>query len=413
MMVTAVWIFPLFLMRLLGSRLLLRVSSAWWLLFLISLNGHAATDSCVVRPFIQGVQITPRRTVEPLKVKVGEQVMVIPIGHPNGQQPDDAFFFDGVSWSFREAVLPWQKDRHACVPLDFNTDGLDDLYCVAGGGRGEGVGNPNRAYLGSVSGEFMPIVNQPEPSLASLRSRGVYSLDTPLVQKQRLLLTVWGERKDSRLNETIVATVDTERVVIEQILPGRSGGRCAAVSDLNHDGFDDFALCHEQGGASLWISGPDGQYHAQPLEEERWITDVAFGSAKGDVTPLYVLGLDRLDRIDVACRAETCTSTAMIHQLATDDGGRAASLVVGDFAASPDEDVLIIRRSGEQDASDREDFLLLGPNLTVVWPVPGADQGQGYKGLEHAGGVIRFSGGPDSRGLPDVIHCDRTTTDRG
>lgn len=59
--------------------------------------------------------------------------------------------------------MPLPRDRHYCVTMDVNKDGLDDIICNVGAGSGRGEGY-NELFVTNLDGSITRVCNKNETS---------------------------------------------------------------------------------------------------------------------------------------------------------------------------------------------------------------------------------------------------------
>ena len=354
----------------------------------------------------------------PFKPAVDQPAQIAVVGHPGKGNPEHLLRRD-ENGIWRNEVLEWGEanDRHDCAAADFNGDGLSDFFCAAGGGRGEKAGNPNQLWLQNSEGNFDRVEGAWGAELASLRGRLALVVNANRDSRPDVLITVWGEREDEQLNESVLLLNMGERFAIKPLQTGRVGGRCAAARDINNDGVDDLLLCGEGGGGVLLISRggafTDLQLPKMWINDLSWrtVTDATVDTPDNARAGFWVLTPKKILKFGLnvdnhrnwfLSRAGSIT----LPVLPTDpeEGGNAESMVVTDLNHDGASDVFVSRSFGESGS----DYLITGPDYDVPTPAPHL-AGKPYSLQVFEEGILRSYAGADWSGLADLLRYRHDT----
>lgn len=141
-----------------------------------------------------------------------------------------------------------KRDRHHCAFGDVDRDGLTDIYCTIGGGRGSGR-SPKELWMQRPGGGFVDRAN--EYGVVDRNGRG---RDTTFIDANRdgLLDLFVGnkyprtDRRKSRNKLYINVDGTRFRNARDYGVTRQVGGRSVESVDYNGDGFDDLFVCGER-----------------------------------------------------------------------------------------------------------------------------------------------------------------------
>jgi hypothetical protein len=141
-----------------------------------------------------------------------------------------------------------KRDRHHCAFGDANDDGLTDIYCTIGGGRGRGR-KPNELWIQRPNRDFDNRAN--EFGVVDINGRGRDTTFIDANQDGLLDLYVGNKfpREDRRksINKLYINVNGTRfRLAREYGLNREVGGKTVERVDYNGDGFDDLLVCGER-----------------------------------------------------------------------------------------------------------------------------------------------------------------------
>jgi hypothetical protein len=184
-------------------------------------------------------------------------------------------------------------DRHDCVTVDANHDGVDDIICGVGANKGSGVGY-TELYLGTSStmdgnnltmtttttttnNRVKKVANgrglQRHPTTRTRFVRALKSADgSDLVFiAARGATRVDGQENVHRMYRN-VPTNETSRnhqhnFYYEEVKgPWRrnSHASCLITQDFNGDGLDDIILCNQRSRALIYLQNPDSSWTTLP-----------------------------------------------------------------------------------------------------------------------------------------------------
>jgi FG-GAP-like repeat len=164
-------------------------------------------------------------------------------------------------------------DRHACVTMDVNRDGLDDVLCNVGGGSGKGRGD-NEVYLTQPNGTLMKLDVTTAPHGLNMypymRNRVSVTLrNAGGVRELVFMGTLGAPRADGKSNHHRMfrnVYVSPERFPYFREVPGPWTRRDfitlhAEAGDITGDKLDDLIICDIDGPALLARQGADGTFY--------------------------------------------------------------------------------------------------------------------------------------------------------
>jgi hypothetical protein len=244
---------------------------------------------------------------------VGETYQGIPVVHdwnrdgradvivPTHNKHAWPVLFGEPGGGFRHAYDLPRADRHNCAVWDFagphgGPDGLDDLYCVLGADNGTSNTKTNELFLGTPDGRFHRgaggvIYNHAaERGLADRSGRGFVAAALDFKRNGRPVLfsgtnpgnvfpspdRMWVEQ-DGRPGQY--------RQRRTQLLPAEQNTDCAAVGDVDGDGWDDLLTCSRTTRLHYNLAGvgfADRRAAAGLPSSMFWLRDAALADVNGD-----------------------------------------------------------------------------------------------------------------------------------
>lgn len=164
------------------------------------------------------------------------------------------------------------QDRHACVTIDVNRDGLDDVLCNVGAGGGKGR-RDNEVYLTLPNGTLTKLDVRTSPHGLNrypyMRNRVSATLKNPEGVRDLVFMGTMGFRREdgkSNLHRMFRNVFESpERFPYFEEVPGPWTSRYfptfhAEAGDFTGDGVDDLIVCDMSGPAVLARQRSDGTF---------------------------------------------------------------------------------------------------------------------------------------------------------
>ena len=217
------------------------------------------------------------------------------VGHDNDDHPY-CYFQNKRKWKRRTSVAfdymdglnaldgPHDGiDRHQCMPVDADKDGVPDLVCVVGADKGRGLGFAE-LYLTNKSRD-RGLVKVPEHGLQkypSMRSRMIRKFTRGADQATLIFISTNGiaRRSDGLPNQHRVFRLleSGQAPYFEEVDGPWSSSyfkvECILTQDVNGDGLDDLVLCNPDGKAKIILQTRSGRFEEVDLGDlvgtENW-----------------------------------------------------------------------------------------------------------------------------------------------
>jgi FG-GAP-like repeat len=168
-------------------------------------------------------------------------------------------------------------DRHYCVTMDVNRDGLDDIICNVGAGRGMGLG-ANELYFTRPNGTLTALLgnrfNHGLSKYPGMRNRVSTTLSNARGVREFVFMGTLGEpRTDGlsnfhRMFRNVYTTPNQLPYFVE--VPGPwtrrlSTAACSRSGDFTGDKRDDLIICQAQAPAMLARQGTTAAFYEVAL----------------------------------------------------------------------------------------------------------------------------------------------------
>lgn len=190
-------------------------------------------------------------------------------------------------------------DRHACVNVDVNLDGLPDIQCFAGAGAGKGHGF-NELYITQEDGSLIKVLGGGGlQKYTTLRTRQAVTLNDPNGDKL-IFVGVKGKPRDDgepnthRMFKHVWKLGDDVNGVYFEEVEGpwilNFEAVALLVADLNGDGIDDLIVCSDQ-KAFFFVQNFDGSWVSVTLLDNNSHVKNWRNARVGDLTGDSILDL--------------------------------------------------------------------------------------------------------------------------
>lgn len=168
-------------------------------------------------------------------------------------------------------------DRHDCVTMDVNYDGIPDIICGVGADKGEGEGF-NELYLTQKDGSLEKILTgHGLHEFPTMRNRLAVTLHDSDGSDLIFMATRGTYREDDEPNShRMFKNIYEDPDILpwfEQVLgPWRihTEVSCLVVTDLDGNGIDDMIMCSEDVRARLFRQRPNGEWEDVDLGSPRY-----------------------------------------------------------------------------------------------------------------------------------------------
>jgi hypothetical protein len=246
------------------------------------------------------------------------------------------------------------KDRHDCEAADFNSDGLEDMFCSVGADRGSAA-KANALYIQQPDGSFVDEAYQ--GNVVDPWGRGRYgaAFDANNDGYPDIFYGAESLRPDGMpsidrfyINTGQGSFVDDPAMGLDM----NTGSLCAHTVDYNSDGWPDLLVCGETGGLHLFRN-----------DQGHGFTDVSsiLGTSIKAVDAAMV-DINHDSRPDLV----TLTGSVLADRLQNKTGGTfakqkiirqqiksAKTLAIGDVNGDNNPDIYVVcGRTGSQNAQD-------------------------------------------------------------
>jgi len=171
-------------------------------------------------------------------------------------------------------------DRHGCVAIDFNDDGVADLVCAIGAQEGKGVGF-NEVYITAADGSLEKVTDDHGlHKYPTMRTRIVTAFDAADGGRLVFIATRGVPREDGKPNEHRLfrkGSVDRNGVPAPYFHEVDPGGpwvleykvSFVRAADINDDGITDLIVGDESGATRFFLQSRDGGWRALNLADMR------------------------------------------------------------------------------------------------------------------------------------------------
>jgi FG-GAP-like repeat len=182
-------------------------------------------------------------------------------------------------------IMPLPRDRHFCVTMDVNKDGLDDIICNVGAfqGRGEGY---NELFITNLDGSITRVCNKNETGdfmcqsdsglqkYPTMRNRIAVTLRNLQGEREYVFMGTEGSpRPDNQTNHhrmfrNVYSQLGAYPYFVEVPGPWTAGlfpAFCAVAGDFTRDGREDLVVCNPSGRALLSGQGISNAFYRVSL----------------------------------------------------------------------------------------------------------------------------------------------------
>lgn len=169
-------------------------------------------------------------------------------------------------------------DRHDCVKMDINKDGLVDIVCLVGADRGQGRGF-NEVYLTQRGGTIRKVPTHGLQKYPSMRNRLAVALKTPSGEDLIYIATNGADRGDGSTNahRMFKNVYKTNPGLMFQEINGPfnlySNVDCLVAADINGDGMDDLLVCNKRNPAFIFTQSSTGSWTRVGLGSQGHLID--------------------------------------------------------------------------------------------------------------------------------------------
>jgi hypothetical protein len=163
------------------------------------------------------------------------------------------------------SVIPPYIDRHGCSTLDVNKDGLLDIVCGVGAGKGNGLGY-NELYLTQKDGSLQKVLRHGLQEFPYIRCRFVATLYNRVDPGNitHVFISAYGTyRTDGQVNwHTMYRLIDGEPYFVNVPGPWNVHAKVIqiTVADWNQDGRDDLIVMHKNKATLFFEQQQNGTF---------------------------------------------------------------------------------------------------------------------------------------------------------
>ena len=160
-------------------------------------------------------------------------------------------------------------DRHDCVHLDCNNDGLQDIACFVGAVRNTGLGY-NELYLTQPDGSLQKVFNHGLQKYPSSSTRKAVVLKHASGSNLIFVGNNGRKRSDKRTNanrmyRNLLTGKPPYFVELQGPFNKLFDVTCAVAGDLNADGLDDLIVCENKNLPRIYLQTMTGQFREVKL----------------------------------------------------------------------------------------------------------------------------------------------------
>jgi FG-GAP-like repeat len=208
-------------------------------------------------------------------------------------------------------IMPLPRDRHYCVTMDVNKDGLDDIICNIGAFQGTGEGY-NELFFSNLDGSITRVCNTNETGdflcqsdsglqkYPTMRNRIAATLRNLQGEREYVFMGTQGSpREDNRTNQhrmfrNVYSQPGAYPYFVEVPGPWTAGlfpAACAVAGDFTRDGLEDLVVCNSAGRALLSGQGANNTFYRVGLPANLPHLLYWYGARLADVTGDGILDL--------------------------------------------------------------------------------------------------------------------------
>jgi len=185
-------------------------------------------------------------------------------------------------------------DRHDCVPVDANHDGIDDIACFVGAGKAHGKGY-SELYLTQGNGTLTKVLNHGLQKYPTLSTRIATTLKHATGSTLIFVGTKGIVRDDGKTDahRMFINLKHGQPPYFRELLGPwirHYDAVCAVAADVNSDGLGDLIVCEGEGRPHMYIQEKNGNFHEVqlPAAVGNW-RNVRIGHVTGSIRPDLVV----------------------------------------------------------------------------------------------------------------------------